>query len=54
MTLNTKLNKFICIVVIVRENKDDSLEDLRIQLADYVHWYNHIRIHGALGYMSPV
>uniref|UniRef100_UPI0013E8AAD7 IS3 family transposase n=1 Tax=Longirhabdus pacifica TaxID=2305227 RepID=UPI0013E8AAD7 len=22
--------------------------------ADYVHWYNYIRIHGTLGYMSPV
>ncbi|MFI3175704.1 MAG: IS3 family transposase, partial [Bacillota bacterium] len=23
-------------------------------LADYVHWFNHIRIHGSLGYRTPV
>ncbi len=38
----------------VRHYHFESLEDLRVQLADYVHWYNHIRIHGTLGYMSPV
>ena len=27
---------------------------LDIELFDYVHWYNHIRIHGTLGYLSPV
>lgn len=32
----------------------DSLEDLQRELADYVHWYNHIRIHGTLGYKSPI
>jgi len=23
-------------------------------LADYVHWFNNIRLHGALDYMAPV
>ncbi|MCM3390450.1 IS3 family transposase, partial [Ureibacillus chungkukjangi] len=23
-------------------------------LNDYVHWFNNIRIHGTLGYLSPV
>ncbi|MCP3033306.1 IS3 family transposase, partial [Halobacillus sp. A1] len=23
-------------------------------LFDYVHWYNHIRIHGTLNYLSPI
>jgi putative transposase len=31
-----------------------SLEDLTRELQDYVHWFNHIRIHGTLGYISPV
>ena len=32
----------------------DSLAQLRSDLADYVHWFNHFRIHGSLGYLSPV
>ena len=30
----------------------DSLEQLKLELDDYVHWFNHIRIHGTLGYLS--
>lgn len=26
----------------------DSLEDLTRELHDYIHWFNHIRIHGQL------
>lgn len=32
----------------------DSLDQLQSELADYVHWFNHFRIHGSLGYLSPV
>ncbi len=32
----------------------DSLDQLRSELADYVHWFNNFRIHGSLGYLSPV
>lgn len=32
----------------------DSLEELKLELADYVNWFNNKRIHGSLGYMSPV
>jgi putative transposase len=32
----------------------DSLEELTRELHDYVHWFNHIRIHGTLGYVSPI
>lgn len=32
----------------------DSLSQLQIKLADYVHWYNNIRIHSSLGYSTPV
>jgi len=31
-----------------------SLEHLNMELHDYVHWYNHIRIHGTLGYLTPI
>ncbi|WP_296561408.1 IS3 family transposase, partial [uncultured Acetobacterium sp.] len=27
---------------------------LEYQLFDYVHWFNNDRIHGSLGYLSPV
>jgi len=23
-------------------------------LFDYIHWYNHIRIHSSLDYMTPI
>lgn len=31
-----------------------SLEQLALELDDYVHWFNHIRIHGTLDYLTPV
>ncbi len=30
-----------------------SIEQLELELADYVHWFNCVRLHGALGYLSP-
>ena len=30
------------------------LLELKLKLWDYVHWYNHHRIHSALGYETPV
>jgi transposase InsO family protein len=38
----------------VKKHTFDSLEELTSKLHDYVHWYNHIRIHGTLGYLSPI
>ena len=32
----------------------ETAEQLALELADYVHWFNAIRIHGSLGYVSPV
>lgn len=32
----------------------NSLEDLSRKLQDYVHWFNHIQIHGTLGYVRPI
>ncbi|MCR6110573.1 IS3 family transposase [Bacillus sp. A301a_S52] len=31
-----------------------SLEQLAIELDNYVHWFNHIRIHGTLDYLTPM
>ena len=31
-----------------------SLEKLKLEFGDYVHWFNNCRIHGSLNYMSPV
>lgn len=30
------------------------LSELKLKLWDYVHWYNHHRIHSSLGYEAPV
>ena len=31
----------------------ETLEQLQLELLDYVHWFNNIRLHGTLGYLSP-
>ena len=31
-----------------------SIEQLRFELDKYVYWFNHKRIHGSLGYLSPI
>ena len=31
----------------------NNLEQLKYELADYVHWFNNIRIHGSLNYLTP-
>ncbi|WP_147554130.1 IS3 family transposase [Bacillus testis] len=38
----------------VRGRTFETLEQLRSELYDYVHWFNHFRIHETLGYLSPV
>ncbi|WP_035313823.1 IS3 family transposase, partial [Brochothrix campestris] len=30
-----------------------NLNQLELELNDYVHWFNNIRIHGTLGYLTP-
>ena len=32
----------------------NDFEELEIELFDYVNWYNNIRIHGSLGYKTPI
>ncbi|MCM3281486.1 IS3 family transposase, partial [Exiguobacterium sp. MER 193] len=37
----------------VRKRSFSSLTVLERELRDYIHWFNHIRIHGTLGYLTP-
>lgn len=37
----------------VSSRRFDTLDQLQRELADYVHWFNNIRLHGTLGYLSP-
>ncbi|WP_420916552.1 IS3 family transposase [Paenibacillus thiaminolyticus] len=32
----------------------ESLDHLTLEFTDYGNWYNKLRIHGTLGYVSPV
>ena len=32
----------------------NTIKELQSKLSDYVHWYNNIRIHSTLGYLTPV
>ncbi|SDY39494.1 Transposase InsO and inactivated derivatives [Eubacterium barkeri] len=34
--------------------KFDDFDELERELFDYIHWYNHIRIHGSLDYLTPI
>lgn len=38
----------------VYTEKFESLEELKLKLAEYVYWYNNTRIHSSLGYKTPV
>lgn len=35
-------------------NNFETLEQLNLELFDYVHWYNNLRIHSSLNYLTPV
>lgn len=38
----------------VYPNVFESLEHLKLELFDYVNWYNTIRLHSSLGYLPPI
>ena len=38
----------------VRSRRFENLEHLKVELMTYVYWFNNKRIHGSLGYKSPV
>ncbi|MCB5955604.1 IS3 family transposase, partial [Enterococcus sp. CWB-B31] len=41
-------------VEFVRQHRFESLHQLELELFDYVHWWNHLRLHGTLGYETPI
>lgn len=38
----------------LRNERFSSLGELKLKLFDYVNWYNNYRLHGSLGYLTPV
>lgn len=38
----------------VKNRTFDNLHHLQLELFDYVNWFNHLRIHSSLGYLTPV
>ncbi|NGM84180.1 IS3 family transposase [Paenibacillus sp. 7124] len=38
----------------VNQMNFQSLRQLELELSDYVNWFNKHRIHGTLGYMTPI
>ena len=38
----------------IYQRKFETLEQLQLELAEYIYWYNNLRIHGSLGYISPI
>ncbi len=38
----------------INQETSHSLEELTLKTKDYVHWWNHRRIHGSLSYQTPM
>lgn len=51
--VNESNNKSLKIEFIY-QNKFETLEQLKLQLAEHVYWYNNQRIHESLDYMTPI
>lgn len=41
-------------VEFVHQYKFETLAQLRLELFDYVHWWNYLRLHGTLGYETSI
>lgn len=41
-------------VEFVHQYQFETLAQLRLELFDYVHWWNYLRLHGTLGYETPI
>ncbi|WP_424527455.1 transposase [Spiroplasma endosymbiont of Glossina fuscipes fuscipes] len=39
---------------LVKNKKFKSIEEFKLELFDYVNWYNNTRIHSKLNYLSPI
>lgn len=51
--VNESNNKSLKIEFIY-QNKFEILEQLQLELAEHVYWYNNQRIHESLDYMTPI
>lgn len=38
----------------VKGRNFENIQHLKVELADYVHWFNNFRLHSSLGYKSPI
>ncbi|WP_426549155.1 IS3 family transposase [Spiroplasma endosymbiont of Glossina fuscipes fuscipes] len=38
----------------INGRKFKNLEQLKLELFNFINWYNNIRIHGSLNYLTPV
>ncbi|UZQ30503.1 MAG: IS3 family transposase [Spiroplasma phoeniceum] len=38
----------------IKNNKFKNIEQFKLKLFDYINWYNNIRIHSKLNYLTPV
>ena len=38
----------------VYQNEFKKLNQLKLSLLEYIYWYNNLRIHGFLGYVTPL
>lgn len=46
---------FKCLkTALIKGTHGQTLDQLSLELFDYINWYNNIRAHSTLGYLSPV
>lgn len=38
----------------IYQNEFEKLNQLKLSLLEYIYWYNNLRIHGFLGYVTPL
>lgn len=41
-------------VEFIQQESFETLDELRLKSLDYIHWWNHQRIHGSLNYQTPM
>ena len=37
----------------IYQKRFNKLVELKLELSEFIYWYNNNRIHGSLGYLSP-
>ncbi|SMM64701.1 transposase [Enterococcus faecium] len=51
---NQAIDELLTTVEFVYQYTFETLQQLDSELFDYVNWWNHLRLHGTLGYETPV